>query len=97
MASLGPVRASWVRMFTTSLTIHNISAHLLGEGQLYALAVRGGQLGDALLDDGDVLLDLGDDDAFLLSQVLAGDSGQVDELFDGKSSGRKVTNSRWKS
>jgi len=64
------------------ISVVDLLAHLLGEGQLNGLAVRGSQLGDALLDGGDVLLDLRDDDTFLLSQVLAGDSGQVDGLLD---------------
>ena len=75
------------------VSVVDLLAHLLGEGQLNGLAVRGGELGDALLDGGDVLLDLGDGDTLLLGQILTGDSGQVDGLLDASLDGLGVGDS----
>ena len=77
---------------TNGLTVHNVATHLLGQGQLHGGAVGGSQLGDALLDDGDVILDLGDGDALVLDQVLAADSGQGDGLVDTGLDGLGVGN-----
>ena len=64
------------------MSVVDLLAHLLGEGQLHSLAVglsqSGGALGGSLLNN----LDLGDGDALLLGDVLAGDSGQRDGLVD---------------
>ena len=80
-------------MIPGCLSVHNISTHLLGEGQLNSGAVGGSELGDALLDDLDVILDLGDGDALVLGQVLAGDPGQGDGLVDTGLDGLGVGNS----
>ena len=80
-------------MITGCLSIHNISTHLLGQAQLHGGAVGGSELGDALLDGGDVILDLRDGDALVLGQVLAGDPGQGDGLVDTGLDGLGVGNS----
>ena len=74
------------------VAVVDLLAHLLGQGQLDGGAVGGSQLGDALLDDGDVILDLGDGDALVLDQVLAADSGQGDGLVDTGLDGLGVGN-----
>merc|ERR1740129_1382133 len=64
------------------VSVVDLLAHLLGQGELDSLAGGGGQLGDALLLKLDVVHDLGDGDALLLSEVLARDPDQVDGLLD---------------
>ena len=64
------------------VSVVDLLAHLLGQGELNSLAGGGGQLGDALLLQLDVVHDLGDGDALLLSEVLARDPDQVDGLLD---------------
>merc|ERR1740129_1311113 len=64
------------------VSVVDLLAHLLGQGELNSLAGGGGQLGDALLLKLDVVHDLGDGDALLLSEVLARDPDQVDGLLD---------------
>ena len=46
-------------------SVHNLLAHLLGEGELHSGAGGGSQLGDALLHGGNSFLDLWDSDTFL--------------------------------
>ena len=75
-----------------SVAVVDLLADLLGQGQLNGGAVGGSQLGDALLDDGDVILDLGDGDALVLGQVLAGDPGQGDGLVNTGLDGLGVGN-----
>ena len=75
------------------VAVVDLLAHLLGEGQLNGGAVGGSELGDALLDDGDVILDLGDGDALVLDQVLAGDDGQGNGLVNAGLDGFRVGNS----
>ena len=82
-----------VGLGVVGIAVDKLDTHLLGEGQLNGLAVRGGKLGDALLDGGDVLLDLGDGDTLLLGQILTGDSGQVDGLLDASLDGLGVGDS----
>ena len=65
-----------------SIAVDDLDAHLLGEGQLHGLAGGGSQLGHALLQGLHNILDLGDSDALVLGQVLAGDPGQADGLVD---------------
>merc|ERR1740129_1823692 len=64
------------------VSVVDLLAHLLGQGELNSLAGGGGQLGDALLLKLDVVHDLGDGEALLLSEVLARDPDQVDGLLD---------------
>ena len=64
------------------VAVVDLLAHLLGEGQLHSLAVGGSKAGDALVDGLGDGLDLGDGDALVLGQVLAGDPGQGDGLVD---------------
>merc|ERR1740129_2120158 len=64
------------------VSVVDLLAHLLGQGELNSLAGGGGQLGDALLLKLDVVHDLGDGDALLLSEVLARDPDQVNGLLD---------------
>jgi len=81
------------RVGLLSVAVVDLLADLLGEGQLDSGAVGGTELGDALLDDLDVILDLGDGDALVLGQVLAGDPGQGDGLVDTGLDGLGVGNS----
>ena len=62
--------------------VHNLLADLLGEGELDGGAGWGSQLGDALLNGGNGLLDLWDGDTLLSSEVLAGDDWKVNWLVD---------------
>merc|ERR1711981_566334 len=64
------------------VSVVDLLAHLLGQGELNSLASRGSQLGDALLLQLDVVHDFGHGDALLLSEVLARDPDQVDGLLD---------------
>merc|ERR1740129_1519060 len=64
------------------VSVVDLLAHLLGQGELDSLAGGGGQLGDALLLQLDVVHDLGHGDALLLGEVLARDPDQVDGLLD---------------
>merc|ERR1711981_352619 len=64
------------------VSVVDLLAHLLGQGELNSLASRGGQLGDALLLQLDVVHHLGHGDALLLSEVLARDPDQVNGLLD---------------
>jgi len=69
-------------MGVLSITVVDLLAHLLGEGELDSGAGGGSQLGDALLHGGNGLLDLWDGDTFLSSEVLAGDDWEVNWLVD---------------
>merc|ERR1719412_715325 len=63
-----------------SVSVVDLLAHLLGEGQLDGLAGRVGQAGDALLEGLGDNLDLRDGDALLLGKVIARNPGQRDGL-----------------
>jgi hypothetical protein len=65
-----------------SKSVHDLHAHLLGEGQLDSLAGGSTQNSDTLLEGLGDNLNLGDGDALLLSQVLTADSGQGNGLVD---------------
>ena len=97
MASLllGSVRPRQVEDLAGCPPIHDVSTHLLGQGQLHGGAVGGSQLGDALLDGGGGLLDLGDGDALLSSEVLTGDPGQVNGLVDAGLDWLRVGHGDW--
>ena len=69
-------------MHVLGVSVVDLLAHLLGQGELDSLAGGGGQLGDALLLQLDVVHDLGHSDALLLGEVLARDPDQVDGLLD---------------
>jgi len=62
------------------VSVVDLLAHLLGQGQLDGLAGRVGQAGDALLEGLGDNLDLRDGDALLLGEVLARDPGEGDGL-----------------
>ena len=64
------------------VSVVDLLAHLFGQGEVDGLAGRGSQLGDALLLQLDVVHDLGDGDALLLSEVLARDPDEVNGLLD---------------
>jgi hypothetical protein len=70
-----------------SISIVELLADLLGEGEVNVLAARGSQLGDALLMLLNSLLNLRDSDTLLSSKILTADSDQVNRLvnttFDG--------------
>merc|ERR1711981_418047 len=74
------------------VSVVNLLAHLLGQGEVDSLASRGSQLGDALLLQLDVVHDLGHGDALLLSEVLARDPDQVDGLLDALLDGLREGN-----
>ena len=65
-----------------SISVVDLLADLLGEGELDGGAGWGSQLGDALLNGGNGLLDLWDGDTLLSSEVLAGDDWKVNWLVD---------------
>merc|ERR1719422_1329524 len=74
------------------VSVVDLLADLLGEGELDSLAVGGTKAGHALVDGLGDGLDLGDGDALLLGEVLAGDSGQADGLVDAGLDGLGVDN-----
>jgi len=65
-----------------SISVVDLLADLLGEGQLNVLAGRGSQSSDTLLKGLRDSLNLRDSDALLLRQVLTADSGEEDGLVD---------------
>ena len=79
-------------MHILGVSVVDLLAHLLGQGELNSLASRGSQLGDALLLQLDVVHDLGHGDALLLSEVLARDPDQVDGLLDALLDGLREGN-----
>ncbi len=62
------------------MAVDQLDADLLGEGQLDGLAGGSGQTGHTFVNRLGHGLDLGDGDALLLGEVLAGDSGELDGL-----------------
>jgi len=65
-----------------SIAVVELLADLLGEGEVHIVAVGGSKLGDALLMLLNTLLNLGDSDALLCSEVLTADSDQVNGLVN---------------
>jgi len=65
-----------------SISIVELLADLLGEGEVNVLTGRGSQLGDALLMLLNTLFHLRDGDTLLSSQVLTADSDQVNGLVN---------------
>merc|ERR1712201_14296 len=65
-----------------SISIVDLLADLLGEGQLNILAGRGSQSSDTLLKGLGDSLNLRNNNALLLRQVLTADSGEEDGLVD---------------
>ena len=84
------LRWRWWRWRGVLAAVHDAAAHLLGEGELHGAAVGGAQLGDALLHGLHGVLDLGDHDALVGLDVLAGDDGQVNGLLDASLDGLGV-------
>ena len=82
--------------FVLSVSVVDLLAHLLGQGQLNGLAGGSGQLGDALLEGLGDLLNLGDGDALLLGEVLARDPGQGDGLVHTGLDGLGVDDIHWR-
>ena len=66
----------------SSISVNNLSAHLLREGQLNSLAGGGSKAGHTLLKGLRDIFDGRDGDALLLGEVLAGDSGEDDGDVD---------------
>ena len=64
------------------MSVSEFLADLLGEGKLDSLAGGGSKSSNALLDRDTGILDLWDGDAFVLSEVSAGDSGEEDGFVD---------------
>ena len=81
---------SWLRsvgrlgsvVLVLSVSVVDLLAHLLGQGELDGLAGGSSQLGDALLEGLRNVFNLRDGDALLLGEVLARDPGQRDGLVD---------------
>jgi hypothetical protein len=69
-------------MFLMGVSVDQLNADLFGEGQLDLLASGGSQLGDALLNGLGTILNLGNGDALLLSEVGTADTGKGDGLVD---------------
>jgi len=75
--------SDWLNIVSVlSISIVDLLADLLGEGQLNFLASRCSQLGDTLLKCLRDLLNLRDGDALLLREVLTADSWEGDGLVD---------------
>jgi len=72
------------------ITVDELDAPLLGEGQLDLLTSGSAQFGLALLHRFDGLLDFGLGDALLLGDDLASDSGEGDGLVDASLDGLGV-------
>jgi len=75
------------------VAIVDLLAHLLGEGELHGVAAGGAELGDALVNSLNIILNLGDGDALLSAEVLAADLDQADGLVDAGLDGLGVGNS----
>jgi hypothetical protein len=91
--SRGRSISDWLRLIgVLSISVVDLLAHLLGEGQLNILAGGGSQGCDTLLEGLGDSLNLGDDDAFFLRQVLTADPGQEDGLVDTGLDGLWVDN-----
>ena len=74
-----------IGLHIVGLKLHSVVdllADLLGEGKLHSGAGGGGDNGDALLNNSDVLFDFGDGNAGLRNNIGAGDDGEVDGLVD---------------
>jgi len=88
------LRLVWLDiMGLLSISVVDLLADLLGEGELNGGARWGSQLGDALLNGGDGLLDLWDGDALLSGEVLARDDWEVNWLVDAGLDWLRVGNS----
>lgn len=77
------------------ITVHQLNADLLGEGELDLLAGRGGEVGVALLHGLHSVLDFRNGDALLLGEIFAGDAWQGDGLVDAGLDGFWVGNLHW--
>ena len=82
-------------MGVLSVSVVDLLADLLGEGELDSGAGGGSQLGDALLHGGNGFLDLWDGDTFLSSEVLAGDDWEVNWLVDAGLDWLRVGHGDW--
>ena len=101
-SSLGNWSVSWGRSVSwgwsvggsgvLSVSEDQLNADLLGESELNLLASGGGQDGVTLLDGLGGVLDLGNGDALILSQVLTADAGKGDWLVDAGADGLRVGN-----
>jgi len=80
-------------MGVLSISVVDLLADLLGEGELNSGAGGGSQLGDALLHGGNSFLDLWDSDTFLSCEILAGDDWEVNWLVDAGLDWLRVGNS----
>jgi hypothetical protein len=74
------------------ISVDQLNADLFGEGELDILASGGSQLGDALLDGLNGVLNLGNGDALVLSEILTADTGKRDGLVDTGLDGLGVGN-----
>jgi len=85
--------SDWLNIVSVlSISIVDLLADLLGEGQLNVLASRCSQLSDTLLKGLRDLLNLRDGDALLLREILTADSWEGDGLVDTGLDGLGVDN-----
>jgi len=86
--------SDWLRGLVSvlSISVVDLLADLLGEGQLNVLASRCSQLSDTFLKGLRDLLDLRDGDALLLREILTADSWEGDGLVDTGLDGLGVDN-----
>jgi len=85
--------SDWLNIVSVlSISIVDLLADLLGEGQLNVLASRCSQLSDTLLKGLRDLLNLRDGDALLLREILTADSWEGDGLVDTGLDGLGVHN-----
>ena len=79
---VGRSRGGLIGVLISGMSVSEFLADLLGEGKLDSLAGGGSKSSNALLDRDTGILDLWDGDAFVLSEVSAGDSGKEDGFVD---------------
>ena len=79
---VGRSRGGLIGVLISGMSVSEFLADLLGEGKLDSLAGGGSKSSNALLDRDTGILDLWDGDAFVLSEVSAGDSGEEDGFVD---------------
>ena len=72
----------WSRLWVMSISINKLNTDLLGEGQLNLLASWSIQFSDTLFNSLSGILNFWNNDALVLSDVFAANTGQKDWLVD---------------
>jgi len=78
-----------------SITVHDLHADLLGEGELNCLAGGLSKTSNALGNTNAGILNLRDGDTFILAQILTADSGKEDWFVDTGLDGLGVGDGDW--